>query len=85
MIDYLTDIAYSELGFYKNALDALPLNNTNMYNAEEYMNREFAPDKFAELTRDTVLLKFQRRNTYIKEYKGKETLYGYLYNRYADL
>ncbi len=82
LIDYLTDIAYSTLAFYRKSFNELPENNIKMYNAALHMNEEFDYQKYKQLKECTILFKIQRRNQYIKNYKGKETLYGYLYNKY---
>lgn len=83
LIDYMTEIAYTRFGWFRDLLDAVPFNNPDIFKLGPMLNETFNEQIYSEVCKGTVFHKLQRRNSYIEiDENGVQTLYGYLRDKY---
>lgn len=78
LIDYVMEIAYRELDFFKEQLDTLAINNTKMYDLQALLNKEYEQNYFESIADETIMFKLQRRKKYFYTKNNQLTFYGYL-------
>lgn len=82
LVDYLIELAYSEIPVIRALLDAVPYNNLHRDDLQAAMNAALPAADFASiLTPDTILYKLSWRETYSATTdEGKQSVYDYFLN-----
>ena len=78
LVDYLIELAYSEIPVVRALLDAVPYNNLNRDDLQTAMNQALPAEALDNVIReDTVLYKLSWRETYAeKNTDGADTIYS---------
>ncbi len=82
LVDYLIELAYSEIPYIKNLINNVPINNTHRDNLQDAMYKALPGDMFnSVLDNDTILYKLSWRESFPTESSNKkESLYSYFIN-----
>lgn len=87
-IDYflsnlLLRTAYDNNDIVKNLIDKVPRNNVSLYDLQPILNEVFDENLLRSITMNTQLFKVTQKKEWHKLKDGKQTFYGYFYNKYS--
>ncbi len=85
MIDYLNLIGYNHFDEIKTLIDAVPNNNTGVFNMYQVLNQPYTPELYKSLTENDIIHKLTYKMELQKHTEdGRETLYGHLLKEVYD-
>lgn len=82
LIDYMTELAYENIPWFKAKLDQVPLNNSLLFEGEKMLNMTYTKELYDTFTSNNQFHKLVRRKDYYEmDEFGKKTMYGHLVDR----
>ena len=79
LIDCIIAIGYEDIGYIKEMIDIIPINNTKVFELAKEMSKTFDENKYALITEKNNIHKLSYKEKYKIEDKGRETFYSYIF------
>ena len=76
--DYFTALAYENIPEFRRMLEALPLSNPAFDDLQGMLNKEFEPEVWEKMTRETQFFKLTYKQKFLESVNGKRTFYGHI-------
>ena len=83
-LDCIISLGYDYIDEIKNIIDAVPMNNTDIFKIEKYYTLPYEKEKFDIDNSQTYLYKMNYKRKLIKEQDGHLTFYGEILRRCAS-
>ena len=83
-LDCIISLGYDYIDEIKNIIDAVPMNNTDIFKIEKYYTMPYEKEKFDIDNSQTYLYKMNYKRKLIKEQDGHLTFYGEILRRCAS-
>ena len=84
LIDYIFDLIYRKNDSFRRSVDTMPYTSPYLHQLLSEMNQPYDAEKFDRIKQETTVFKLNHRLSYYETADGKETLYGYLKNKFLN-
>lgn len=84
LIDYIFDLIYRRNDSFRKSVDKIPYTSPYLHQLFSEMNQPYSAERFDRIQQETTVFKLNHRLSYYETADGKETLYGYLKNKFLN-
>jgi hypothetical protein len=85
LIDYVIAVAYNSIPEIRRMIDAVRLNNPDLYEIQDNFGKEASAERFAAICKNTMFHKLTWKKSYpMATVNGKPTFYGHIITQYAE-